>query len=66
VSFSKLFWFCTIFVFGAGDFIMKPEEKGPQDSITAHLTGAVNHPAFDAKESFSSLRAMLARVTSNS
>jgi polo-like kinase 1 len=49
-----------------GDFIMKPEEKGPQDSITAHLTGAVNHPAFDAKESFSSLRAMLARVTSHS
>jgi hypothetical protein len=45
---------------------MKPEEKGPQDSITAHLTGAVNHPAFDAKESFSSLRAMLARVTSHS
>ncbi|RZB39127.1 Pkinase and/or POLO box domain containing protein [Asbolus verrucosus] len=45
-----------------GDVFIKPNEKAQQDSIAVHLTGAVNHHVFDAKEGFNTLRVLLAKV----
>ncbi|KAJ3657246.1 hypothetical protein Zmor_016258 [Zophobas morio] len=44
-----------------GDVVMKPEDRA-QDSITVHLSGAMNHHVIDPKESFGTLRSLLGRV----